>query len=112
MDRAKDDLSPLEEAVLTTLLRHDHPTFAALRRQQEVCRVESREFTGVGFFTTLTAPLDQHDSRRIATGRPLLASDQHALETDRDPRGNGVIDLHADEIADAILSLVRGTATF
>jgi hypothetical protein len=48
-----DDLTPLEREVMTTLLAPDHPVMEALRRQLEVCRVAEREFTGVGFFSTL-----------------------------------------------------------
>jgi hypothetical protein len=43
----------LERDVIATLLRPDHPVFEALRQQFAVCRVKSREFTGVGFFTRL-----------------------------------------------------------
>jgi hypothetical protein len=51
-----NDLTPLEREVMTTLLAPDHPVMRVLRRQLDVCRVAEREFTGVGFFSTLLVP--------------------------------------------------------
>lgn len=59
------DLLPLELAVLVKLLEGDDPRLRALQRQLQGISVESREFTGVGFYTGLVvrpsappAPLD------------------------------------------------------
>src|SRR5712692_181798 len=51
-----ETMSPLERAVLEKLLAGDNPVLAALRRQLEVAGVGERDFTGVGFMTTLTVP--------------------------------------------------------
>lgn len=58
MDRVKGDLSPFELEVLAVMLDGDHPVLASLREHVAVCRVLSREFTGVGFWTFLKVPLD------------------------------------------------------
>jgi len=47
-------LEPLEAAVLEKLLAGEHLVLAALRAQLAGARVESRERTGVGFFTEFT----------------------------------------------------------
>jgi hypothetical protein len=47
------DLTPLERAVLETLLSREEPGYDALREQLTSCRVVSREMTGVGFYSTL-----------------------------------------------------------
>jgi hypothetical protein len=46
-------LSPLEQQVLEKLLAGIHPLFPLLRDQLAKTMVTEREFTGVGFFTTL-----------------------------------------------------------
>jgi hypothetical protein len=46
-------LNAFERAVLEKLLDGNHPVLAALRTQFDSCHVSSREFTGVGFYTTL-----------------------------------------------------------
>ena len=46
-------LSQLEQQVLETLLRGDHPTLVVLRSQLPHTTVISREHTGAGFFTQL-----------------------------------------------------------
>lgn len=51
-------LSPLEYDVIATILRPDHPVFEALRLQFDRCVAAAREFTGVGFFTELSIPID------------------------------------------------------
>jgi hypothetical protein len=48
-----DELTPLERAVLATILAPDHPVMDVLRRQFESCTVAGRQFTGHGFFTDL-----------------------------------------------------------
>lgn len=47
-------LTPLEIEILRKLLEGDDPRLQALRRQAELARAESRELTGVGFFTKLS----------------------------------------------------------
>jgi hypothetical protein len=44
------DLTALERQVLDKLLAGDGPVLAALRRQAEDLKVQSRRFTGVAFF--------------------------------------------------------------
>jgi hypothetical protein len=46
------EITNLEQAVLQKLLNGDHLLLNSLRRQLEACRVDSREFTGAGFYTT------------------------------------------------------------
>jgi hypothetical protein len=48
-----DELTALERQVIATILAPDHPVMDALRRQLDAGTVAAREFTGVGFFTTL-----------------------------------------------------------
>ena len=47
------ELNDLERAVLEKFLAGDHPVLEKLRLQYKNCYVVKREFTGVGFFTTL-----------------------------------------------------------
>jgi hypothetical protein len=49
-------LTSLEHDVIEALLKADHPVFDSLRLQFARCRAVSREYTGVGFFTTLAVP--------------------------------------------------------
>lgn len=49
-------LNSLERAVLDKLLFGDLPLLAQLRSQLEKCGVEHREFTGYGFYVTLSVP--------------------------------------------------------
>lgn len=49
-------LTDLEKKVLEHLLDGDHPVLKVLRKQFEVCGVQERKMTGVGFFTTMTVP--------------------------------------------------------
>jgi hypothetical protein len=51
-----DPLTPLERDVIATLVRPEHPLMDALRAQLAACRIKSREFTGVGFFTHIVVP--------------------------------------------------------
>lgn len=50
------DLEPLDAAVLETLLAGNHPVLVALRAQLAEATLESRELSGVGFFTHFTLP--------------------------------------------------------
>lgn len=52
----KKKLLPIERAVLEKVLDGDYPMLLRLRRQLDVCIVVAREFTGVGFYTTLEVP--------------------------------------------------------
>lgn len=66
-----EQLTPFEHEAMATILRGDHPVFAGLRTQLARCEVSKREFTGVGFFTTLTVPADVPSvslDRRLALG--------------------------------------------
>lgn len=49
-------LFPIERAVVEKILTGDYPTLLQLRHQLEVCTVATREFTGVGFYTTFEVP--------------------------------------------------------
>jgi hypothetical protein len=53
-----DELTPFEHEAIATIVRGNHPVFAGLRTQLARCQVSKREFTGVGFFTTLAVPSD------------------------------------------------------
>jgi hypothetical protein len=47
------ELTPLEGAVIETLLSRDEPGYDDLRRQLASCHAASREMTGVGFYNAL-----------------------------------------------------------
>ncbi|NMG72897.1 hypothetical protein [Parazoarcus communis] len=47
-----------EQAVLEKLLDGDFPLLIQLRQQLARCTVAKREFTGFGFYTTLSVPAD------------------------------------------------------
>ena len=47
------ELTPLERAVIETLLAREEPGYDNLRAQIGSCRVTGREMTGVGFYTAL-----------------------------------------------------------
>lgn len=49
-------LTAFETEAISTLIAGDHPVLKNLRAQLGVSRVSKREFTGVGFFTTLELP--------------------------------------------------------
>jgi hypothetical protein len=66
-------LTPLEQEVIATILRPAHPVMDGLCKQLELCRVVSREFSGVGFFTTVAGP---DDLRVAAPGRLVLGDVQ------------------------------------
>jgi hypothetical protein len=48
-----DALTPFEHDAIDAIVSPEHPVFAALRAQLGSCGVSKREFTGVGFFTSL-----------------------------------------------------------
>ncbi len=52
------DLTPLESAVLDKLLDKQGEPFTTLREQLAHLEVASRKFTGVGFFTNFSLPVD------------------------------------------------------
>ncbi|MEA2654171.1 MAG: hypothetical protein QOI37_1398 [Chloroflexota bacterium] len=66
-------LTPLEQEVIATLLRPEHPVFAALRAQFATCSVRDRRFTGVGFFTKLV--VSPEAPRAPVTGPRLILDD-------------------------------------
>ena len=70
-----EQLTPFEQEAIATILRGDHPVFAALRKQLARCEVSEREFTGVGFFTTLAIPADVPS---VPLDRRLALGDVHA----------------------------------
>lgn len=51
-----DPLTPLERDVLSAILSASDPVVDGLRAQLAVCRVQSRELTGHGFFTDFVVP--------------------------------------------------------
>jgi hypothetical protein len=53
-----DKLTAFEHEAIATIVGGDHPVLAGLRTQLARCEVPKREFTGVGFFTTLAVPSD------------------------------------------------------
>lgn len=65
------DLTGLERAVIACLLAPKHPVTDALRYQADRCRVAAREFTGVGFYTTLEVPSDAPPAA-VRSGRMTL----------------------------------------
>jgi len=56
----KNTLSKIERAVLEKLLDGELPLLIQLRLQLARCAVVKREFTGFGFYTTITVPEDVH----------------------------------------------------
>lgn len=65
------ELTALERSVIAALLLREHPVTEALRRQADRCRVASREFTGVGFFTALAVHPDASPAP-VKSGRMTL----------------------------------------
>ena len=59
-------LTPLEKAVLDTLLDKPGAPFDTIRQQLSHAAVAKREFTGVGFFTEFTLPADAPVSRDLS----------------------------------------------
>ena len=59
-------LTPLEAAVLETLLRPNGDPFDALRQQLAHASVVKREFSGVGFFTHFSVPAGAHIRRDLS----------------------------------------------
>jgi hypothetical protein len=59
------DLTPLEKAVIYKLLSRDEEGFEILRRQLDASSVSKREFTGHGFYTTISLPSGIECPRRI-----------------------------------------------
>src|SRR5262245_18245908 len=51
-----EPLTTFERSVLEKLLEGEHPVLDALRAQLPAAVVERREWTGVGFFTSLHVP--------------------------------------------------------
>lgn len=62
------ELTALERAVIASLLSPEHPVTEALRYQADHCRIASREFTAVGFYTALEVPQDAPPAP-VAPGR-------------------------------------------
>lgn len=87
-------LSPLERAVLRTILAADQPGLAALREQSVRATCAGRTHSGVGFVTRLAvpadaaaAPLDSAKSLRPALAHhPALAEPAEFLLQIRDGR--------------------------
>ena len=53
------NIEPIEHRVMSMLLAGSHPALQTLRKQFERSHVSSREFTGIGFFTSFEIP-DNH----------------------------------------------------
>lgn len=82
------ELLPLEHAVLERLLDREGPTFEILRAQLAATWVVDREFTGVGFYTTLAVP---HEAPRLGMRMdPIhdVSARIPGLEHGADGRGN------------------------
>jgi hypothetical protein len=45
-----------EHTLMNLLLQGDHPILATLRQQYEMSTITNREFTGVGFYSTIEVP--------------------------------------------------------
>ncbi len=68
MEVSQEDL---EQQLMELLLRGDHPILTVLRQQYAVAKIVSREFSGVGFFTSFKVPEDAppvHPSNFAAGG--------------------------------------------
>jgi hypothetical protein len=52
----KEELSPLELAVIEKLVEGEFPILIQLRKQLRECTLVKREFTGFGFYTYLAVP--------------------------------------------------------
>jgi len=65
-----NELTTLEGAVIRKLLDGDDETLAILRTQAEALKVLDREFTGVGFYTKISAPpeLERTNKRSLVFG--------------------------------------------
>lgn len=50
--------TPLEIAVMEALLKGDSPLLAVLRQQWTAASLDTRELTGVGFYTNFSVPPD------------------------------------------------------
>lgn len=59
-------LTPLEKAVLDTLLDRPGAPFETIRQQLSHATVATRKFTSVGFFTDFTLPADAPVSRDLS----------------------------------------------
>jgi hypothetical protein len=66
------ELTDLERAVLCKLLDGEDENLAALRRQLEIATVESRDMTGVGFYTKLVV---RNGSHRLSDRRSAIFGD-------------------------------------
>lgn len=53
-----DDFTPLERAVMDSLLDGDDPVLVALRAQWKAATLADRRYSGVGFFTDFYVPID------------------------------------------------------
>ena len=93
-----DPLTPLEHDAIATILRHDHPIADALRAQLDVCRIKSRRFTGVGFFTDIVP-----QGLAIEGIGHLELGDAHA-EVDGVAHGAGFVLF----VADGMLAMLEG----
>jgi hypothetical protein len=51
-----NNLTSFERDVIGAILAGDHPVLDGLRAQLVACVASERDFTGVGFFTTLSVP--------------------------------------------------------
>lgn len=69
------NLTKFENEVMAMLLRGEDDVLVALRKQFDYCKVQARELTGYGFFTTFKIPLlPEH----IKTNKSFKLGDVHA----------------------------------
>ena len=92
-----DPLTPLEHDVIATLVRPAHPLMNAFREQLAVCRIKSRELTGVGFFTHIVVP----QRLAVAAVGKLILSDV-AAELDGVQHGAGFVLFIEDGMLDVL----------
>ena len=93
------ELTNFENRIMKMLLDGDHPLLENLRHQFEQCRVSSRKFTGVGFFT------DFEVDARLAYGKiNLELSDIHINNVVGIRYGIGIVLF----IREGVLSFLEG----
>ena len=86
-ENVHNHLTKLEYSVLEHLLHGDEPVLATLRAQLNVCRLQDRDFSGVGFFTTLKIP----ETTPRLDGRRNFAFGDIEAEIDGLVRGAGFV---------------------
>lgn len=94
------ELTQLEREVMKLLLQGDQHTLAVLRQQLDESKVESREFTGVGFYVKFAVP---QSAPRI-TGNKSFNFGDVCADIDGLVRGAGFVLF----VTDGALDLLEG----